>query len=73
MDLIATDGPSKGGWPRSGGVRPAGDGQDVELDTNRVSIVTLKETKRAYEQKLVWVEVHCLWIYPPYDGLRYYP
>src|SRR5258705_9898800 len=27
MDLVATDGPSKGGWPCSGGVRPAGDGQ----------------------------------------------
>src|SRR6202008_113117 len=27
MDLVATDGPSKGGWPFSGGVRPAGDGR----------------------------------------------
>ena len=33
-DLIATDGPSKGGWPCSGGVRPAGDGQHVDLETN---------------------------------------
>jgi RNA polymerase sigma-70 factor, ECF subfamily len=27
MDLVATDGPSKGGWPCSGGFRPAGDGR----------------------------------------------
>ena len=31
MDLVATDGQSKGGWPFSGGVRPAGDGRRPHL------------------------------------------
>jgi len=31
MDLVATDGSSKGGWPFSGGVRPA-DGQHRRFD-----------------------------------------
>jgi hypothetical protein len=39
MDLVATDGQSQGGWPFSGGVRPAGDGRrphsasEVSLDS----------------------------------------
>src|SRR5712675_2169 len=31
MDLVATDEQSKGGWPFSGGVRPAGDGRRPHL------------------------------------------
>jgi len=37
MDLVATDGPSKGGWPFSGGVRPAGDGQRPHFCEHRRS------------------------------------
>ena len=48
-------------------------GPAADLGINKVATPTHPQTKGAYEQKLVSVEVHCIWIHLTYDGLRYYP
>jgi hypothetical protein len=46
---------------------------DFDLGINKVTTVFCPQTKEAYEQKLVSVEVRCIWIHLSDDGLRYQP